>query len=204
MIPGLEGKRLLEQPLEQRVRPIRLPAMWRTRLLRIGGLLLAIGISALIIIERDQLSALGRYGYPGVFVISMASSATVFLPAPGIAVVFATGSVLSPVFVGLAAGLGEALGELTGYVAGASGRAIIEDRDRYRQLVEKTRRYGLFVVFLLSVIPTPAFDLAGIAAGALRFPLSRFLLACWIGKTIKTTAIALLGAGSLGLLSHLL
>lgn len=165
--------------------------------------MLAVGVSLLIITERHHLGTLGRYGYPGVFLISLASSATVFLPAPGIAVVFATGSVLNPLIVGLVAGLGEAVGELTGYVAGASGRAIIEDRERYQRLVERTRRYGLFVVFLLSLIPNPTFDLAGVAAGALRFPISRFFLACWAGKTIKAMAIALLGAGSLGLVTRL-
>ncbi len=204
MFPELGSKHVVEQPLEQRIQPLRLPAYWRARLLRIASLLLVIGISGAIIVERDQLSALGHYGYPGVFIISVLSSATVFLPAPGIAVVFATGSVLNPILVGLVAGLGEALGELTGYLAGASGRAIIEDRERYQRLVAKTRRYGLFVILLLSIVPNPTFDLAGIAAGALRFPVSRFLLACWIGKTIKATLIALLGAGSLGLLSRFL
>jgi uncharacterized membrane protein YdjX (TVP38/TMEM64 family) len=190
--------------MEQPVWPVHLPAAWRMRLLRIGGLILALGISAFILIERDQISSLGRYGYPGVFLFSMASSATIFLPAPGIAVVFATGSVLNPILVGIAAGLGDAIGELTGYLAGASGRAIIEDRERYQRLVEKMRRYGLFIVFFLSAVPNPTFDLAGIAAGALRFPVSRFLLACWLGKTVKATAVALLGAGSLGLLSQFL
>ncbi len=204
MIPGFESKRLVEQPLEQRMRSFPSFALWRPHLLRIAGLLLAAGISAFIIIEREQLSALGRYGYPGIFLISMASSATVFLPAPSLAVVFATGGVLNPLLVGLAAGLGEALGELTGYLAGASGRAIIEDRERYQRLVQLTRRYGLLIIFFLSVIPNPTFDLAGIAAGALRFPVSRFLMACWAGKTIKTTMVALIGAGSLGLFVRLL
>ncbi|MCS7221916.1 MAG: VTT domain-containing protein [Anaerolineae bacterium] len=204
MFPELGGQHVVEQPLEQQIRPLRLSAHWRTRLLRIAGLLLVIGISGAILFERDKLSALRRYGYPGVFVISMLSSATVFLPAPGIAVIFATGSVLNPILVGLVAGLGEALGELTGYLAGASGRAIIQDRERYQQLVAKTRRYGLFVILLMSIIPNPTFDLVGVAAGALNLPISRFLLACWIGKTIKATLVALLGAGSLGLLSQFL
>ncbi len=202
MIPGLESKRLVEQSMKQPVRPVYFPTAWRIRLLRVGGLLLALGISALILMERDQISYLGRYGYPGIFLFSMASSATIFLPAPGIAVIFATGSVLNPILVGIAAGLGDAIGELTGYVAGASGRAIIEDRERYQRLVEKMRRYGLFILFFLAAIPNPTFDLAGIAAGALRFPVSRFLLACWAGKTVKAILVALLGAGSLGLLSR--
>ena len=134
----------------------------------------------------------------------MASSATVLLPAPGIAVIFATGGVLNPFIVGIVAGMGESLGEFTGYLAGASGRAVVEDSKRYAWLVEKTQKYGLLVVFVLSVIPNPMFDLAGIAAGALKFPPLQFLAACWAGKTIKAIAIALLGAGSLELVNHLL
>lgn len=169
--------------------------------MRAGGILLAVAISAFILIERDHVASLARYGYPGVFLISLASSATVFLPAPGIAVIFATGSVLNPFAVGIVAGLGEALGELTGYLAGASGRAVIADGERYEKLVQLTRRYGLFVVFFLSVIPNPTFDLVGIAAGALRLPITRFLAVCFLGKMIKSTAVALVGAGSLHLLN---
>ena len=38
------------------------------------------------------------------------------------------------------------------------------------------------------------FDLAGIAAGVLRFPFWKFLLACWLGRTILYIGIALAGA----------
>jgi uncharacterized membrane protein YdjX (TVP38/TMEM64 family) len=44
--------------------------------------------------------------------------------------------------------------------------------------------------------------LAGLAAGALRFPVWQFLLACWPGKTIKTVAVAYLGAGSVTVLDR--
>lgn len=192
---------MIEQPIERRWRLVRLPEQWRAIFLRVGGILLAVAISAFILIERDRVTALARYGYPGVFLISLASSATVFLPAPGIAVIFATGSVLNPFAVGVVAGLGEALGELTGYLAGASGRAVIADSERYEKLVQLTRRYGLFVVFALSVIPNPTFDLVGIAAGALRLPVAKFLGVCFLGKMIKSTAVALVGAGSLHLLN---
>lgn len=192
---------MIEQPMERRWRSVRLPERWRAVSLRVGGILLAVAISAFILIERDHVVSLARYGYPGVFLISLASSATVFLPAPGIAVIFASGSVLNPFAIGIVAGLGEALGELTGYLAGASGRAVVADSERYEKLVRLTRRYGLFVVFFLSVIPNPTFDLVGIAAGALRLPVARFLAVCFLGKTIKSTAVALIGAGSLHLLN---
>jgi uncharacterized membrane protein YdjX (TVP38/TMEM64 family) len=52
---------------------------------------------------------------------------------------------------------------------------------------------------VLSAIPNPFFDLAGIAAGASGFPGKRFFLAAWIGKTIKDVTIALAGCYSLPL-----
>jgi membrane protein YqaA with SNARE-associated domain len=163
---------------------------WR-RLLRPGlTLLLAIGISAAVFLVSDRVRDFGRYGYPGIFVLSLLASATIVVPAPSLAVVSVMGSVLNPVAVGLCAGAGEALGELTGYLAGFSGRAVIEDQKRYKQLVGWTQRYGLWVILVLSIIPNPLFDLAGIAAGALKIPVRRFLVTCWIGKTIKTVLFA--------------
>jgi uncharacterized membrane protein YdjX (TVP38/TMEM64 family) len=63
---------------------------------------------------------------------------------------------------------------------------------------------GDITIFVLSVIPNPFFDLAGIAAGTLRYPLWRFLLACWLGKTIKTTVVAWAGSQSITLVEQLL
>lgn len=174
------------------------PSRWRRWTPRVLALLAALIISITIFALRDRIEQIGAFGYPGVFLISLLGSATIVLPAPSLAVVFALGSSLNPILVGLAAGLGEALGELTGYLAGYSGSAIIEDRDRYDQLERLERRYGVGVVFVLSVIPNPVFDLAGIAAGMLKFPLLRFLVACWLGKTIKTILVALAGAGAWG------
>ena len=53
-------------------------------------------------------------------------------------------------------------------------------------------------ILVLSAIPNPFFDLAGAAAGALKMPLPKFLLWCWIGETIKMLIFAYAGASSLG------
>ena len=47
--------------------------------------------------------------------------------------------------------------------------------------------------FVLAVIPNPLFDIAGITAGVIRFPVWKFLLTAWAGKTLK--AILFAGAG---------
>ena len=88
------------------------PSRWRRWTPRVLALLLALAISITIFALRDRIAQIGAYGYPGVFLISVLASATIVLPAPSLAVVFALGSSLNPVLVGLAAGLGEALGEL--------------------------------------------------------------------------------------------
>jgi membrane protein YqaA with SNARE-associated domain len=151
------------------------------------------GISVIVVAVSDRVQQFGRYGYPGIFALSLLSSATIVVPAPSLAIVPVMGAVLNPYFVGLCAGAGDALGELTGYLAGYSGRTVVEDSARYAQIAGWTQRHGLWVILVLSIIPNPLFDLAGIAAGALKIPVGRVLLVCWVGKTIKTILFALGG-----------
>ena len=65
------------------------------------------------------------------------------------------------------------------------------------------QRRGLLTIAVLAAIPNPAFDLAGIAAGALRLPLWKFLVGCAIGGIIKNTVFALAGYYGIGVLSNL-
>jgi len=169
--------------------------------MQVAAIIFSLLITATIIAFQGQLRALARYGYVGVFLISALGNATVVLPVPSLAVVFAGGGVLNPLLVGLIAGLGEPLGELTGYMAGYGGSAIIEDSARFERIQIEMRRRGFLTLFVLSAIPNPLFDLAGIAAGMLHFPVGRFLLACWLGKTLKALVIAYLGSLSISLLA---
>ena len=171
----------------------RVGRSWKRLRQPIITLILTTVVSVSVFVISDRVAAFGRYGYPGIFVLSLLSSATIVLPAPSLAVVSVMGAVLNPVAVGLAAGAGEALGELTGYAAGYSGRTVVADQVRYQKVVAWTHRYGLWVVLALSIVPNPLFDLAGIAAGALRVPLRHFLAVCWVGKTLKTILFAIAG-----------
>ncbi len=184
-------------------RPSPAPRAWRKWIRPALTLVLAIGISVVVFAISDRIEQFGRYGYPGIFVLSLLSSATIVVPAPSLAIVSVMGAVLNPYLVGLCAGAGDALGELTGYMAGYSGRAVVEDSARDAQIVGWTQRYGLWVILILSIIPNPLFDLAGIAAGALKIPIRRFLLVCWVGKTIKTILFALGGQSVARLLPFL-
>jgi len=63
---------------------------------RLGAVVLAFAISLAIAAFHDELARLERYGYPGVFIISLLGNATVIFPAPSLAVVFGMGGVLNP------------------------------------------------------------------------------------------------------------
>jgi membrane protein YqaA with SNARE-associated domain len=178
--------------------PVKLPPVSMSLIGRIGAALVAIGVTLGIILLRGQIRQFAVYGYPGVFLISLLGNATLILPAPSFVVVFAVGGALNPLGVGVAAGLGAALGEMTGYLAGVGGRAVIEDRPLYHRLAGWMRRAGMLVVFLLALIPNPAFDVGGMMAGALGMPVWRFLLAGWAGKSIRFVLLALSGQFLLG------
>ena len=172
----------------------------RTAILRIFAVLAVIGISVTIFSIRDRADQFAQYGYPGIFLIALMANATVFLPAPGVAVVFAMGSVFHPIGVALAAGTGGAVGELSGYLAGFGGQAIVEKAAAYARVQPWVQKWGVWAVLVLAAIPNPFFDLAGVAAGTLKISVWKFLLFCWIGQTIKMAMFAYAGAASLNLL----
>ena len=166
-------------------------------ILRVLALAAVIGITVYIYSIRDHVDEFTAYGYPGIFVIMLMANATVILPAPGVAIVFAMGSVLNPLGVAFAAGAGGAIGELTGYLAGFSGQAIVENTKIYNQILPWVKKYGAWMILVLSAFPNPFFDMAGIAAGIAKIPLWQFLLACWVGQTIKMAMFAYAGAYSI-------
>jgi uncharacterized membrane protein YdjX (TVP38/TMEM64 family) len=66
--------------------------------------------------------------------------------------------------------------------------------------MQRHKRWTAFFIFLLAFVPNPFFDLAGIAAGTLKIPIGYFLIACWLGITLKMILIAYAGAGSFQLI----
>ena len=141
-----------------------------------------------------RVEELKAYLYLAPFLISLTLNATVILPAGNFLIISAFGAALpSATVVGLAGGAGAAIGEITSYMAGFSGRGIVERTKVYGRVEGWVRRWGAMTIFIFSLVPF-VFDLAGIAAGALRFPFWKFLLLCWLGRTILYVSIALAGA----------
>jgi len=166
-------------------------------MIRVLALIAVIALTVFIYMVRDQAEEFAKFGYPGIFLITFMAYATVLMPAPGLAVVFAMGGVLNPIFVGLAAGGGGALGELSGYLAGFSGQAVVERTEVYQRFHGWIEKNGFVAVLILSALPNPFFDVAGVIAGILKMPLRRFLLAVWIGVTFKMLVFAWIGSSSL-------
>ncbi len=168
----------------------------RRKLLKIGLIFFLILFTSLIAINRDKLDVgwFRALGYPGVFLMAALGSSTVLLPIPHLAFTFTMGTVLNPWLTGLSAGTGDALGEITGYMAGYAVEDIAGHSRLYAKLERWMRRNGDLTIFVLSLFPVPFFDLAAMAGGIVGYPLWRFMLATWAGKTIKAVIAAWMGA----------
>lgn len=160
---------------------------------QVAALAVSITITVVIFLLRHRISELAVYGYGGIMLTTTLSNATVFVPAPSLAVLFAVEGGLNPIWVGVAAGLGATMGEMTGFLAGVGGRGVIQNRPIYYWVQDWMKVYGLFVIFVMALIPNPIFDIGGIIAGAMRIPAWRFFLACLTGKGLRFVILAYLG-----------
>ena len=167
---------------------------WLTILQIVGVLAIVVGAFWLGT-QRELVQRFSQWGYLSSFLISLIGSATVILPAPGLALILALGAHLNPVLLGVVAGFGSGLGELSGYLAGKAGRNLVSRQGRFNSILHHmTTRYTSPVLFFLAILPLPVFDFAGILAGALRMPILRFLTIVISGKIIKHVGAAYLGA----------
>jgi len=153
----------------------------------------AIGIGALVLALSPQMAALGNWGYLGAFLISMLGSATILIPVPGWAVVIGLSQSLNPVLLGIVAGVGSAIGELTAYLFGHGMGRLIEKKKEFNRQKNWIQKNDVWAIFILSFLPNPLFDMAGLAAGAAHVPWYRFLVICAIGRVLRFTLFGFAG-----------
>ncbi len=158
-------------------------------------LVVAIIVALFLFAHRypEKIEAFENWGYLGAFLISLITNATVILPFPGIVLLFAMGAAFNPLLVGLSAGIGGTIGEMTAYLLGYSGRRVVKNVWFYDKAVGWLRKWGSLTVFVFALTPLP-FDVLGIGAGLLHFPFWKFFIACLFGKTILYILMALSGA----------
>jgi uncharacterized membrane protein YdjX (TVP38/TMEM64 family) len=196
--PGMSGQ--LSAPAEVYNKPRS--SRFLTNLLRLLALFVVVAITIYIYSIRERVEEFKAFGLWGIFFIALLANATVLLPAPGVAVIYAMGGIFNPLGVGLAAGTGGTIGEISGYLAGFSGQAVVERTDIYNRIKPWVDKYGGWAILVLSAIPNPFFDIAGIAAGIAKMPLRTFLVFTWVGQFIKMTLFALAGHYSVTLFTN--
>ncbi|NJL33834.1 MAG: DedA family protein [Chloroflexaceae bacterium] len=156
-----------------------------------GTLLLTL---AMFLVPIDTVERLGSFGYVGVFVLTLLASATIFLPSPALGAALLAGKAgLNPWLVGLLSGVAAGLGEITGYLVGRSGSDLAMSTRLYARVEGWVRQWGVLTVFILAAIPSPIIDVAGLAAGAMRLPFYKYLIACILGKTVRFIVVAWVG-----------
>lgn len=162
----------------------------------------AAGITTAVLF-RAHLPGVRHAGYVGIALMNLVGSGAIVLPTPTLLAVYIGGSYLNPLVVAIVAGITGTLGETTGYLLGFSGRRIAERHGQYEAVRRWMQQRGGLALFVMAALPNPFFDIAGAAAGSLRFPLPRFFLFVALGKLLKNGGIAYAGAWSLPVVERL-
>ncbi len=158
-------------------------------------LILSIILVGVAFFFHEKLSEFRSLGLVGIFLINLIGSATLFLPAPGIASVVAGGSIYPPLLVALVASLGASVGDMVGYLLGTSSKHILlENKDGHlKTLMFYFKKYGAPVIVLLAFFPNPFFDAIGIVAGVLGYPVKKFFLWMFVGRLLRNILLAYVG-----------
>jgi len=153
-----------------------------------------------------------QYSYFGIFVISLLGATSIFVPIPYTIVIFILGGlqdtlgnwVFEPLWIAVAAGLGSAVGEFSGYLIGMGGRKVISDRYKKRMdfLVKLFKKYGPIAIFVFALTPLPD-DLLFIPLGVIRYSLLRAFIPALLGKFFSNLIIAYSGRLSLEIVKRI-
>jgi membrane protein YqaA with SNARE-associated domain len=157
------------------------------RIIQVVVLLVGLSFVLMAWFLRNSFSEsnLSAIGYPGVLFLSFLGSVALVLPVPGLISLCVVSTVLAPLLVGLVAAAGETAGEISGYSIGYGGRGFVESRKFYPTIKSWTDRRGWLVIFLVSIIPNPLFDIVGVTAGATRYSVPKFFVIVLVGKCLK-------------------
>jgi membrane protein YqaA with SNARE-associated domain len=147
-----------------------------------------------------------QYGYLGVFLISLVGAMSIFVPIPYTIVIFILGGLpgFDPLFIAVAAGIGSAIGEFSGYLLGIGGRKVIGDRYKKKMdfITKLFKKYGPIAIFVFALTPLPD-DLLFIPLGVMRYSLLRAFIPALLGKFFSNLIIAYSGRLSLDIVKNI-
>jgi membrane protein YqaA with SNARE-associated domain len=147
-----------------------------------------------------------QYGYLGIFLISLLGATSIFVPIPYTIVIFILGGLPSfdPLLIAVAAGIGSAIGEFSGYLLGVGGRKVISDKYKKRMefITKLFKKYGAITIFIFALTPLPD-DLLFIPLGVMRYSLLRAFIPALLGKFFSNLIIAYSGRLSLDIVKNI-
>ncbi|MFW9843731.1 MAG: VTT domain-containing protein [Candidatus Thorarchaeota archaeon] len=142
------------------------------------------------------------FGYFGAFLVAFLGNATFLIPIPYMIITFILGGLVNtsgqflfdPLAVGLIAGLGATIGEMTGYLLGYGGSRFIEEKQRnaFSKFIEERPRVTPFIVWFLAISPLPD-DFVILPLGAAKYPWWKVAIPQFIGKSMFMILAAWLG-----------
>ena len=143
---------------------------------------------------EELFAFLQQLGYLGAFLISLIGALSVILPIPYTLVIYAMGAFFDPFLLAIAAGLGSAAGEFSGYMLGYAGKRLVGSKYERRMtaIVRVFDRYGPIAIFLFALTPLPD-DLLFIPLGLLRYSFLKAFIPCLIGKFAMCLILAYSG-----------
>jgi membrane protein YqaA with SNARE-associated domain len=121
-------------------------------------------------------------GLVGIFFVSMFSHLTVLgrgLVVPAFASII---NFYNPVYLGIAAGLGAAIGEVTTYYWGLGIQEAFRENEHNDTVSRWVEKYGWLAILIVAASPLPDTPIA-LLAGTTRFPFKKFLAIQVMGKT---------------------
>lgn len=140
------------------------------------------------LLPQAELEGLKTYSYLGVFLANLLPSLSVVIPAhlffSGHAINVFVAGLGNPLLVAVIASLGSTLGEVTAYSVGYGGHHLLklERFRRYKVAKSWMERRGWLAVVTFAFLPVFIFDFVGIAAGALKLSLPKFLFFTYLGR----------------------
>jgi len=178
----------------------------------VGG---SIALTIFFLYNWEYVSRLEGQGYLGLFLISLLAGSPIPIPTPSMILTFTLGSILSPLWVGVVSGLGNALGYALIYVTGRGGLGIFSNvkasdwgvtrllgKIKIPRILRSPNQVGMVAVFLLAIYPNPFFTPMVLGLGAARFNFTRFMIACTGGKLVMSLVLSYLGYFGLRSLLH--
>ena len=199
----LKPKNLTSPPYKNpcaQIADVQEKAKQQTKKIGMMEILAAMAISLIVICYSSQITQFfGQFSYIGIFFISLFAHATILFPtAPFQFAMISIATNLDPLLFGIVAGVGSAIGELSGYAVGLGSQNILKTRNKIAKYIIKVQKAIIdyhpgVAIFLLSAIPNPLFDFAGIFAGVAKMRWQEFLLWCAAGRIIRYAIIGYFG-----------